>query len=69
MHTMFSIVAISVEEFKRLFTSVEGAAHSQVISNAFSSPHAILDTASVLVWVDAQLQQVTASAHVSGRPI
>jgi hypothetical protein len=39
MHAMFSIVAISFEEFKRHFTSVE-------------------DTASVLVWVDAQLQQL-----------
>lgn len=39
MHSMFSIVAISFDEFKRHFTSVE-------------------DTASVLVWVDAQLQQL-----------
>ena len=39
MHAMFSIVAISFDEFKIHFTSVE-------------------DTASVLVWVDAQLQQL-----------
>jgi hypothetical protein len=39
MHAMFSIVAISFDEFKRFFTSVE-------------------DNASILVWVDAQLQQL-----------
>ncbi len=39
MHAMFSIVAISFDEFKRHFTSVE-------------------DNACILVWVDAQLQQL-----------
>jgi hypothetical protein len=67
MHTMFSIVAISFDEFKRHFTSVEGSQTKRLLlrTNVYCCEHVFMlfspsDTASILVWVDSQLQQVCA---------
>jgi hypothetical protein len=62
MRAMFSIIAISFDEFKRHFSAVEGAdAYPLQPKISLHDVTLGLDTASLLVWVDAQLQQVGAS--------